>query len=81
MAGGLTLAGIFLVVLLNRRWPEFLHPVRNFFGLIANWVGDWAFIVEVWLFIGPGALFYYLEKRLAARHSREGGNPTPKQRD
>jgi hypothetical protein len=65
--GGAALVTIFLTVLINGRWPEFLEPIRNLFGLISDWTGSFALIAEIWLFIGPGALIYYWGKSLTEK--------------
>jgi hypothetical protein len=70
IVGALALAGIFVVVMLNGRWPEFLYPVRSVFGAISGVVGDAAIVVEAWLFVGPGALIYFWGKRLGERKPR-----------
>ena len=69
--GGTALAMIFLTVLTNGRWPEFLKPIQNLFGLISNWTGSFALVAEIWLFIGPGALIYYWGKSLTEKRRHE----------
>jgi hypothetical protein len=70
MAGGVVLVGIFVVVLLNGRWPHFLFPVRNYYQLVTSLLGDLGIIVEIWTFLGPGGLIYLLGKRIADPSSR-----------
>jgi len=70
--GGLAFASVFLVVLVNGTWPTFLQPVRSLFEILgASLLGDWAFIVEIWIFIGPGMLIYWLGERLQDRAARK----------
>lgn len=61
--GGVTLAGIFLVVLVNGTWPAFLRPVQQRFALASDFFGSAAFIVELLVFVGPGLLISYLGQR------------------
>ena len=70
IAGGAIFVGIFLVVLLNGGWPDFLEPIQNLYGFVSSWIGDAAIVVEAWIFIGPGALLYYLGKSLGERKPR-----------
>ena len=70
IAGGALLASIFALVLANGRWPDFLKPVQNLFGIIAEVAGDFALILEIWLFIGPGVLLYYWGKHLSEKRQR-----------
>jgi len=56
LVGVASIAGIFLIVLVNGTWPEFLIPVKDRASLIADLVGD--FVIVVWglVFVGPGFL-------------------------
>lgn len=54
VAGGLCFAGIFLIVLLNGSWPDFLEPVRSRYEMLGNMTGGFAFIIELIVFVGPG---------------------------
>ena len=63
-AGVAMLAGIFLVVLLFGQWPDFLEPIQSLFGSIGSTVGGFAFVVEVWIFVGPGLLVFWIGRRL-----------------
>ena len=67
MVGGAVFIGIFVIVLLNGRWPDFLKPIQNLYGVISNWTGEAAIVIEMWLFIGPAALIYYWGKSLGER--------------
>lgn len=64
MAGGAVFIGIFVIVLLNGCWPDFLKLIQNLYGVISDWTGEAAIVIEMWLFIGPGALIYYWGKSL-----------------
>jgi hypothetical protein len=70
MAGGLVLALIFLTVLLNGHWPDFLRPVQLMFQTISSVFGSFALVLEVWIFIGPGAVIYLVGQKLAERRSQ-----------
>lgn len=67
MAGGAIFVGIFVIVLLNGGWPNFLKPIPNLYATISDWTGDAAILIEMWLFIGPGALLYFRGKALSDR--------------
>ena len=69
--GGICFAGIFLIVLLNGTWPEFLEPVRNCYAAISDLVGSLAFLVELVIFVGPGLLV-----ALAGQSLRNSRGPT-----
>lgn len=62
--GGLAFASIFIIVLVNGSWPDFLWPVQSRFAIISDFVGPWAFAVELFIFIGPGLLVYLIGQRL-----------------
>ncbi len=68
--GGVALVLVFLTVVVNGTWPQFLKPIQNLFGLISAWIGSFALIAEVWLFIGPGVLIYYWGKSLTEKRQR-----------
>ena len=71
ITGGAIFVGIFVVVLLNGGWPNFLKPIQNLYDAISDWTGDAAIVIEMWLFIGPGALLYYWGKALSERKRRQ----------
>lgn len=62
--GGICFASIFIVVIANGSWPNFLEPVRSRFELIDDFVGGFAFIVELFLFVGPGLLIAAVGEKL-----------------
>lgn len=62
--GGLCFAGIFLIVIVNGTWPDFLEPVRRRYGMISDFAGGFAFVIELFLFIGPGLLIAALGQKL-----------------
>ena len=62
--GGVTFAGIFLIVLVNGTWPAFLHPVQHRFALASDFFGSYAFIVELMIFVGPGLLLAFIGQKL-----------------
>lgn len=70
LAGVAALANVFLIVLVNGRWPEFLTPVRTLFGGVAHYVGDWAIVVGAWIFIGPGLALIAAGEALERARSR-----------
>lgn len=53
-AGGVSIAIIFLIVLVNGSWPSFLEPVQNAARGIGDTVGDLVWLFWVAAFIGPG---------------------------
>ena len=63
-AGGLTYAAIFLIVLVNGRWPHFLQPIQSRFAIAGRFLGDFAFMAEIAVFVGPGLLLATLGKNL-----------------
>ncbi len=67
MVGGAALfAGMFVIVLINGRWPAFLEPVRSRFALASDLLGNFAFIVELGVFVGPGFLVAWLGERMGS---------------
>lgn len=58
------LAGIFILTLLNGRWPTFLSPVQSLFRVLGDTVGDWAIVIEFWLFAMPGMIIYWLGRAI-----------------
>jgi hypothetical protein len=70
MMGGAALAAIFLVVMVNGKWPQAFAPVKQAFASIAGWIGGAAIVAEVWIFIGPGVLLMWLGRRMRDRSSR-----------
>jgi hypothetical protein len=56
-------AGVFLVVIVNATWPEFLRPVQSLYAGISDIFGSVAIIIEAWLFVGPGFLIKYIGTR------------------
>jgi hypothetical protein len=62
--GGASFVGVFAIVLLNGRWSDFLSPIRDLFGFLSSWAGNFAFIIELWLFIGPGLALYWIGRRM-----------------
>jgi hypothetical protein len=68
--GLILFVGIFVIVLANGSWPQFLEPVRARFAIISDFVGGFALIVEGAIFVGPGILIAWLGQHLAGRHRR-----------
>jgi hypothetical protein len=66
--GALLFAGIFLVVLINGKWPLFLEPVRSRFSLASDFLGPFTFIVEAIIFVGPGLLLRWIGQRILQEH-------------
>jgi hypothetical protein len=64
IVGAAALGGIFMVVLVNGTWPTFFSPIRSVFTAIGNSVGNWALVIEGWLFVGPGLLLRALGAKL-----------------
>lgn len=64
LIGGLSIAGIFLIVLVNGTWPEFLAPVQDIAGFVSGWVGDFVWLVWVAVFIGPGWLIQFVGQKV-----------------
>lgn len=62
--GGACFAAIFLIVIVNGSWPDFLEPVRSRYALANNLVGEFAFVVEILCFTGPGLLISALGAKL-----------------
>jgi hypothetical protein len=67
--GAISLGGIFLIVLSNGSWPDFLSPIKDLFRTLGDHIGDWALIVEFWIFVLPGLVVYGLG-RVARRQVR-----------
>jgi len=67
MMGGLLIAAIFLVVLINGQWPEFLSPIQNAARGISDFIGGLVWLVWVAVFIGPGFLVHSLGEILASK--------------
>lgn len=65
--GGGSLAVIFLIVIVAGSWPDFLHPVQSRFQLISQFLGEFAFIAELALFVGPGAIVWWTGEKIAKR--------------
>lgn len=69
--GVVALASIFLIVLVNGSWPEFLGPVRSRFEVGSRFLGEFWFPVLVGLFVGPGFAIYsfgeWLKKSLVSK--------------
>jgi hypothetical protein len=53
-----TLAGIFVIVVVNGTWPGFLKPAQWLFSAVSGYVGDFAIVVQGLLFLGPGILLF-----------------------
>ncbi len=62
--GGIAFASIFVIVFVNGSWPDFLWLVQSQFAIIFDFVGPWAFAVELFIFVGPGLLVYFIGQRL-----------------
>lgn len=62
--GGAALVSIFAVVLLVGHWPEWLRGVQAYFALLGGIFGIFAIPIEIWTFIGPGAILRYLGEKL-----------------
>lgn len=69
VAGAACLAAILILVLVNGSWPDYLEPVRSRFELAHRLVGNFAFEVEVGLFLLPGGLTFWLGERMGRRQS------------
>ena len=67
LAGGLAIAAIFLIVLLNGTWPEFLKPVQNAAGGISGYIGGAVWLVWVAVFIGPGYAVQSIGERIKSK--------------
>ena len=65
--GGLLIAAIFLTVLINGHWPDFLGPVRNSARAISGYIGGLVWLVWVAVFIGPGFVVHSVGEHLASR--------------
>lgn len=56
LAGAACIAGIFLIVLVNGTWPDFLAPIQDRARLISDVVGNLVILVWTIVFFGPGYL-------------------------
>ena len=65
--GAGTYASIFLIVLINGTWPSFLYPVQSRFRIASYFLGNFAFIAEVLLFVAPGLLLKMIAEWLEGR--------------
>lgn len=66
--GGIALASIFLIVLINGSWPDYLQPIRSRFEIGSKFLGDFWFPALIGIFIGPGmAVTWFGEKLNRAR--------------
>lgn len=66
LIGGVLFVGVFAVTLLNGKWPEFLSPIQLLFQIISRGLGDFAFVIEALLFVGPGWLVYQAAQLIKA---------------
>jgi len=69
VAGGASLALIFLIVMVNGSWPDFLEPVRSRFELGSNLLGIFWFPVLLGIFVGPGLAIQYLGEKINSKES------------
>jgi hypothetical protein len=60
MIGGVCIVGIFLAVLVNGSWPDYLSPVQAHARAISDVVGGLVWLAWVAAFIGPGFLVQLL---------------------
>jgi hypothetical protein len=67
VAGGVAIAAIFITVLINGHWPEFLKPVQNTAKSFSSYIGDFVWLVWVAVFIGPGWIVQSLGDWLGTR--------------
>ncbi len=69
LLGATAFAAILLIVMLYGEWPQFLEPVQSRFRLLGQILGDGAFIAELAIFLGPGALVWFAGNTIAQRNS------------
>ena len=62
--GAMSFAAIFIIVMINGKWPVFLQPIRLRFQMASEWAGSFAFIIEIFFFIGPGLAISWLGEKL-----------------
>lgn len=68
-AGGGLFAVIFVIVLVHGSWPNFLKPVQSRFQIISDFLGGFAFVAELAIFIGPGVLLWMAGEKILERNS------------
>ena len=64
IVGGIALASIFIIVMVNGSWPEFLRPFQVTAQTLSGFIGALAFPVEIAIFVGPGMLIRFLGEKL-----------------
>lgn len=79
-AGGGMLALIFAIVLLNGTWPDFLKPIQSLFQMISEFSGNFAFVAEIAIFIGPGVLLWAAGEKILERDKNRNTTPSQTQR-
>jgi hypothetical protein len=69
--GATCLGAVFLIVLANGTWPQFLAPIQSRMRFLGDHLGDWAIVAEFWIAAGPGALLYWIGGRRRLRNRTE----------
>lgn len=64
IVGGCCIAGIFLTVLVNGTWPDFLDPIKNRAAVLSDVIGDMVLIVWGLVFFGPGLIVQWVGRWL-----------------
>ncbi len=62
--GGIALASIFIIVMINGSWPDFLRPFQATAQTLSSFLGGFVFPVEVAIFVGPGMLIRFFGEKL-----------------
>lgn len=57
----------FIVILINGTWPDAMRPIQHLFQTLHGTLGPFAWLVQVAIFAGPGALAWWLADYLEDR--------------
>jgi hypothetical protein len=60
----------FVAIIINGSWPDAMKPVQHLFRNLHEYLGPFAFLVQVAIFAGPGALVWWLADALEDRKAR-----------
>ena len=71
IAGGVLFTFVFVIVLLNGRWPQFLRPVQILFAYLIAYLDGFSFVAEIIIFLGPGAAIILVGQWMQDRSNRK----------